>query len=127
MTQEEFEKLIDKKVSLAHYYIGWESLSNPDLVTQFDTLRSHGWDPILNVNPYYFPECPVTDLPLYQAIAEGKCDDFLHAAGKNLKNVKEPFYLLFAWEMNNDHNEWSVPYFLFDRHDNFCRSLHIKT
>lgn len=106
----QFEQMIHEKISLAHYYIGWEVLANPNLITQFETLRSYGWMPLLNVNPYYFPQCPVTKLPLYKAIAEGKCDNFLHKAGKNLSHVKQPFYLVFGWEMNNKDNEWSIPY-----------------
>lgn len=105
-----FEKLIGKKVSIAHYYRGWEALSDPNLITQFDALRDNEWTPMLNVNPYYFAQCPVTDKPLYKAIAEGKCDTFLHAAGRNLSRIKKPFYLLFAWEMNNKQLEWSVEY-----------------
>jgi beta-mannanase len=106
----QFEKMINKRVAIAHFYIGWESLADPDLIKQFATIRSRGWEPMLNVNPYFFSDCSAADLPLYQAIAQGKCDDFLHKAGKNLKNVNEPFYLLFAWEMNNKDNEWSIPY-----------------
>lgn len=106
----QFEELIHKHVSIAHYYIGWEALANPDLIRQFNTLRSYGWEPMLNVNPYYFPKCPPTSLPLYRAIAEGKCDNFLRNAGKNLSHVNKPFYLLFAWEMNNKDNSWSIPY-----------------
>jgi hypothetical protein len=103
-----FEQLINKKASIAHYYLGWEYLADPELLKQFALLRSHGWEPMLNVNPYYFSGCPATQLPLYKAIAMGKCDEFLHKAGKNLARVDEPFYLLFAWEMNNPHNEWSI-------------------
>lgn len=106
----EFQKLIKKNVSIAHYYRGWESLSDPKLIQEFATLRSHGWEPMLNVNPYYYSECPPTELPLYQAIAQGKCDAFLHKAGKNLSKVNQPFFLLFAWEMNNKDLEWSIPY-----------------
>ena len=106
----EFEKMIDKKVVIAHYYRGWESFINPNLITEFTILRSHGWTPMLNANPYYFSQCPPTKLPLYKAIAEGKCDAFLHKAGKNLSKIKQPFYLLFAWEMNNKDLEWSVRY-----------------
>lgn len=106
----EFEQLIHKKVSIAHYYIGWEALASPTLIKQFNTLRSSGWEPMLNVNPYYFSGCPALEMPIYKAIAEGKCDDFLHKAGKNLSRSKQPFYLLFAWEMNNKQQEWSIPY-----------------
>jgi beta-mannanase len=104
----QFEKLVNKKTSIAHYYIGWESLNDPQLISQFDKIHQYGWTPMLNVNPYYFSQCPATNLPLYQAIAEGKCDEFLESAGKNLSQVNKPFYLLFAWEMNNDQNKWSV-------------------
>jgi len=107
---QQFEQLIHKKVSIAHYYIGWEALANPGLITQFNTLHSYGWEPMLNVNPYYFSQCPATELPLYKAIAQGTCDTFLYKAGKNLHQVQQPFYLLFAWEMNNKDNSWSIPY-----------------
>ena len=96
-----FQQEIQKHVSIAHFYRGWESFVDPTLVTQLNTLRVNGWEPMINVNPYYFSQCPATSLPLYRAIAQGTCDDFLHRAGKNLRNVKQPFYLLFAWEMNN--------------------------
>lgn len=104
----EFESLTQKKYSIAHYYRGWEALSDPQLLEEFETLLSNKWQPMLNVNPYYFPKCPAIEMPLYKAIAQGKCDEFLHDAGKNLSQAKHPFYLLFAWEMNNDHNFWSV-------------------
>lgn len=104
----ELEKLVDKKFSIAHYYIGWEALTNSDLVKQFSLLRFFGWEPMLNVNPYYFAECPSSNLPLYRAIAQGLCDNFLHQAGKNLKQINQPFFLLFAWEMNNPQNDWSI-------------------
>src|SRR5688572_20983158 len=32
----EFEKLIDRKVSIAHYYRGWESFIDPYLITEFE-------------------------------------------------------------------------------------------
>lgn len=107
---QSFEKLIDKKVAIAHYYRGWESFTDPHLLTEFQTLENNGWTPMLDANPYYFSKCPATKLPLYRAIAEGKCDKFLHDAGKNLSKIKKPFYLLFAWEMNNKDLEWSVTY-----------------
>ncbi len=105
-----FESLIDKKISIAHYYRGWESWTDPVLVSEFNEIRSKGWTPMLSSNPYYFDRCPVDAKPLYEAIASGACDEFLHAAARNLRTVKHPFYLLFAWEMNNKDLEWSVPY-----------------
>ncbi len=105
---QEFENLIKRKVSIAHYYVGWEFLTSSQLVSQFDQLNSMGKKPMINVNPYYFDECPASKEPLYKVIAQGGCDNFLHKAGKNLRLVKKPFYLVFAWEMNNHQNEWSV-------------------
>jgi beta-mannanase len=105
-----FEKIIDKKVSIAHYYRGWEYLADPILIEEFNTIRDNGWQPMLNVNPYYFDDCPATDEPLYRAIANGQCDEFLRKAGKNLSKIDKPFYLLFAWEMNNKDLPWSIPY-----------------
>lgn len=106
----EFEKLTDKKYSIAHYYRGWESFIDPVLISEFESLNKEKWQPMLNANPYYFKDCPAQDMPIYEAIATGKCDDFLRRAGKNLSKVDKPFYLLFAWEMNNKDLEWSVPY-----------------
>ncbi|HSW87873.1 MAG TPA: glycosyl hydrolase [Candidatus Saccharimonadales bacterium] len=105
---QQFEQLIDKKVSIAHFYRGWEALSEPSLLTQFNTLHTYGWTPMINVNPYFFAQCDAGNMTLYKAIANGNCDTFLHKAGKNLAQAKEPFYLLFAWEMNNPQLEWSV-------------------
>jgi len=104
----QFEQLVHKKMSLAHYYIGWEALADPSLIDQFNTINSHGWEPVLNINPYYFSGCPATSLPLYRAIAQGYCDTFLEKAAKNLQREKHPFFLLFAWEMNNEQNTWSI-------------------
>lgn len=104
----EFEEKIGKKVSIAHYYLGWEHLSEPGISAQFKQLNENGWEVMLNVNPYFFEECPASDLPLYKAISEGKCDEFLRKSGRNLSLIEKPFFLVFAWEMNNDNNEWSV-------------------
>lgn len=106
----DFENLIGKKVQIAHYYIGWEALDSPEILTQFELLQSHGWQPMISVNPYFFDKCRALHIPIYRAIAEGKCDEFLINAGKNLSRVKKPVFLVFAWEMNNKQNEWSVPY-----------------
>lgn len=106
----EFEKLTKKKYSLAHYYRGWEALAEENLIDEFKTLRQNGWEPVINTNPYFFSKCPPVEEPLYRAIAGGKCDEFLYEAAENLSHVEEPFYLLFAWEMNNKDLEWSIPY-----------------
>lgn len=105
---KEFETLIDKKVSIAHYYRGWEYMSDPILLKEFQTLRENGWTPMINMNPYFFEKCQAKESTLYKAIADGECDDFLRASGKNLSQIKEPFFLLFAWEMNNRDLAWSI-------------------
>ncbi len=106
----ELEELVGHKFSIAHYYRGWEALADPNLIAEFELLRSHGWEPMLNVNPYFFQECVHSDATLYKAIARGDCDQFLRTAGKNLSQINQPFYLLFAWEMNNRDLEWSINY-----------------
>ncbi|HVZ67508.1 MAG TPA: glycosyl hydrolase [Patescibacteria group bacterium] len=106
----DFESLTKKKYSIAHYYRGWESFIDPTLVKEFSLLRKNGWTPMLSSNPYYFSDCPVQTESIYKSIAEGKCDEFLNKAGENLKKINKPFYLAFAWEMNNKDLEWSVPY-----------------
>lgn len=123
----EFEKLIDKKVTIAHFYRGWEALSDPKLINELSTLNNNGWKPILNVNPYFFSECSTKNISLYKAIASGNCDSFLHKAGKNLSKVKKPFYLLFAWEMNNKDLEWSIDYTKSSPNDFIAAWQHIYT
>lgn len=105
---QNFEKQVGKHFSIAHYYRGWEALEKPILREEFSKIRQQGWQPMINMNPYYFDKCPASKVPLYRAIADGQCDDFLRRAGKNLSQINEPFYLLFAWEMNNHELEWSV-------------------
>ena len=106
---QSFEKRVNKKAAIAHYYRGWEALERKDLLDEFATLRSNGWQPMLNSNPYYVSECEyVKGKTLYRAIADGHCDVFLRKAGANLAKVDEPFFFLFAWEMNNKDLEWSI-------------------
>lgn len=107
---KQFEDLAHKKVTIAHYYRGWEALAESDLITEFDSLRTHNWVPMINANPYFFSECTSQKESIYKAIADGDCDSFLRRAGKNLSTIKKPFYLLFAWEMNNPQIEWSLKY-----------------
>ena len=55
---QQYEELTKKKVTIAHYYRGWEALSDPILVSEFEMLRSNGWTPMLSSNPYFFSDCP---------------------------------------------------------------------
>jgi len=104
------QKEINKKVSIAHFYVGWEDLDQRDFVQNIQTLQKNGWTPLVSSNPYFFRDCPATAQTLYAAIAAGACDTFLHKAGKNLSSINKPFYFVFAWEMNNNSNQWSIPY-----------------
>lgn len=111
------QKTINKKVAIAHYYVGWEDLPKPDFLQNIQLLQKNNWTPMISSNPYFFAnsdvigaKCPTTAQTLYAAIASGACDTFLHAAGKNLSTINKPFYFVFAWEMNNKSNQWSIPY-----------------
>ncbi|MGH7203182.1 MAG: glycoside hydrolase family 26 protein [Candidatus Levyibacteriota bacterium] len=105
---DKLQNEIGKKVAIANYYQGWQYLANPQIVNDLDTINANGWRPMLSTNPYIFSLCPANGLTLYKAIANGNCDAFLHLIGKNLKKVKKPFFLRFAWEMNVDSMEWST-------------------
>lgn len=102
------EQKVGKKAAIAHYYRGWELLDSPTLLVELRAIESNGWRPMISVNPYFFSRCESKGLPLYKAIAEGNCDDFLHSAGKNLKQFGKAVFLRFAWEMNVSSMEWQI-------------------
>lgn len=105
---KEIERKIDKKVSIAHYYRGWEYLDDPEILEELSAISSNGWTPMLSANPYFFSECISQNDSLYKAIASGICDGFLHNVAKNLSQFHESFFFRFAWEMNIATNEWST-------------------
>lgn len=105
---KEIEKKIDRKISIAHYYRGWEYLDDAEILKELNAISSNGWTPMLSANPYFFSECIAQNVSLYKAIASGVCDDFLHKAAKNLSQFHEPFFFRFAWEMNIATNDWST-------------------
>lgn len=104
------ESEIGKNVAIANYYRGWEFLAQPTIVTELNTISANGWRPMVSANPYFFANCPANGLTLYKAIAAGNCDAFLEQVGKTLKQVKKPFFLRFAWEMNVLSMPWSTQY-----------------
>jgi hypothetical protein len=102
------EQSIGKRFAIAHYYRGWEALRDPSLVSQLQTIIAGGRRPMISVNPYFLDGCKGDGKPLYKAIAQGNCDDFLKAAGQNLKQVSAPFFLRFAYEMNAVSMHWEI-------------------
>ena len=102
------ENEIGKKVAIANYYQGWQYLSDKRIINDLNIITNNGWKPMISANPYFFDECPAYGKTLYQAIASGNCDVFLHKIGKTLSKVKKPFFLRFAWEMNVNSMEWST-------------------
>lgn len=102
------ETLIGKKVAIAHIYRGWEALASPSLLTDLQTLDSHGWRPMISANPYFFDKCQANGQILYKAIATGNCDDFIRSAAQNISKFGKPMFLRFAWEMNINSMEWGV-------------------
>jgi beta-mannanase len=102
------ETKIGKKVAIAHYYRGWDALDSSHIISELNTISSHGWRPMISANPYFFSKCEAKGLPLYKAIAAGNCDEFLTNIGKNLKQFGKPVFLRFAWEMNVASMEWQV-------------------
>lgn len=105
---KELEKKINKKAAIAHYFRGWEYLQDPTVVEELNTLSKEGWRPMISVNPYFFEDCQSKGMTLYKAIMVGNCDEVMRNIGRNLKNVKDPFFLRFAWEMNVPTIEWSI-------------------
>jgi len=104
----DFEEAIDTKMALANIYSEWEYLENKSLITNLNTISKNGWVPIISSNPYFFKDCPEDDKSLYATIASGECDEFLRAAGKNLKSYNKPVFFRFAWEMNLPDMYWSI-------------------
>ena len=102
------EQTTEKRFAIAHYYRGWEALDSPSLLSELNIIDANGWRPMVSVNPYFFDRCESRGLPLYKAIAQGNCDDFLHSAGKQLKVFGKTLFLRFAWEMNIPSMEWEI-------------------
>lgn len=102
------ENQINKKVAIAHYYRGWEFLDSKEFLGELQAIDQNGWRPMVSANPYFFDRCLVENANIYQAIAIGKCDTFLHSVGVNFKNFAKPVFFRFAWEMNIPSIEWGL-------------------
>lgn len=102
------ENTIGKKVAIAHYYRGWDSLDSTVFLNELNTISENGWRPMISANPYFFDRCKANGLTLYKTIANGACDDFLHSVGKNFQKFGKLVFFRFAWEMNTDSMEWAI-------------------
>ncbi len=107
----EFQSLISKKVSIAHYYRGWDELNKPGLSDQLYSINKNGWTPMISANPYFSLKCSENkEENIYQAITQGHCDSLILAIADNFKKYNKPVYFRFAWEMNIDSIQWSTQY-----------------
>jgi beta-mannanase len=104
----DMEVKLGKKMAIAHYFRGWDVLDSEMLLKELGQIAENGWTPMVSANPYFFEKCQSNNVPLYRAIAQGNCDEFLHAVGKNLRRFKKPLFLRFAWEMNVSTMEWGI-------------------
>jgi|GEM_PF-4384195 len=102
------QNAIGKKVAIAHFYTGWHNLSKASTVTALQTIGVNGWRPMISINPSFSDNCSANGKTLYKAIADGNCDELLHAIGKRIKEYGNPLFLRFAWEMNIDSMQWSI-------------------
>jgi len=106
--QKKFEKKLGKKMAFANIYSEWTYLENAKLQNDLEEISHNGWVPIISSNPFFFSKCSDEGISLYKTIAEGYCDEFLSAAGENLRGYKEPIFFRFAWEMNLPDMYWSI-------------------
>jgi beta-mannanase len=104
----ELQNKIGKKPAIAHFFTGWSNLTSDGLIAQLRVIKDNGWRPMISVNPYFFEKCQSDGKTLYQAIADGACDEFLTEATRKMKSFGQPLFLRFAWEMNIESMEWSI-------------------
>jgi hypothetical protein len=102
------EKRIGTKFAIANFFTGWSYLPDAAFAEKLDEISDNGWVPMVSTNPFFFDKCPDSGIPLYRAIAQGACDDFLASVAKNLKSYGKPLMLRFAWEMNLPDMYWSI-------------------
>ncbi|OGG04828.1 hypothetical protein A2Z33_05975 [Candidatus Gottesmanbacteria bacterium RBG_16_52_11] len=105
----DMESQIGKKAAIAHYYRGWHELDDSGFLAELNTIAANGWRPMVSANPYFFDGCGSGGKPLYRTIADGNCDGFLKAVGRNFKVFGKPVFFRFAWEMNIPSMEWNIP------------------
>jgi hypothetical protein len=105
---KDFEKLVDKKMAIAHVYRGWDELSEDSFVKELNQLSNSGWMPMVSSSPHYVGDCNAPGVPLYAAIAQGRCDDLMHQIARSFKAYGKPVLFRFAWEMNIPTLPWSL-------------------
>ncbi len=105
---KDFEKLVDKKMAIAHFYRGWAEIGDENFVNQLKVLDKNGWVPMVSSNPYFNEECRQEGVPLYAVIAQGRCDNLMRQAAKSFKAFNKPVFFRFAWEVNIPTLPWSL-------------------
>lgn len=105
---KEFESKLRQKMALANIYSEWSYLDNEELIGNLSEISQNGWTPIISSNPSFTEGCEDIGKSLYETIAEGNCDEFLRAVGRNLAQFQGAVFLRFAWEMNLPDMYWSV-------------------
>jgi endoglucanase len=107
-TIKKFEKEINKKIAIAHYFRGWDELDNPQVVKELNRISSNGWVPMISANPYLTKKCSPTTGDIYRSIAVGNCDKLIRDIAVVFKTYGKNMFFRFAWEMNTDSTVWGV-------------------
>ncbi len=105
---KDFEKLVDKKMAIAHVYRGWAEISNENFIHELSQLSNSGWMPMVSSNPYFYEECRQEGVPLYAVIAQGSCDSLMREIARTFKAYGKPVLFRFAWEINIPTLPWSL-------------------
>lgn len=105
---KDFEKLVNKKMAIAHVYRDWGELPQENFVTELQQLDKAGWMPMVSSSPHYERDCNAPGVPLYAAIAQGKCDVLLSEIARSFKAYGKPVLFRFAWEVNVPTLPWSL-------------------
>lgn len=103
-----FEQRVDKRMALAHIYVGWHDLDTDQFEVAVSDLTAKGWMPLISSNPYFHETCVSKGETIYKSISKGDCDVFIHKVAQRLGKIDSRLMLRFAWEMNIAANEWSI-------------------
>lgn len=106
---EEFERTVNKRVSIALNYYSW-NMSSMNGGWRLDTgfleaVRNHGSIPMI---AWYSMEDKSSNQSAYQLknIYNGQYDNYIHQWALDAKNWGHPFFLRFNSEMNGDWTPW---------------------
>lgn len=105
---KDFEKLVDKKMAIAHVYRGWAEIPQENFLHELDMLNKSGWMPMVSSNPYFYEQCSQPGVPLYAVIAQGSCDTLMRDIARSFKAYGKPVLFRFAWEINIPTLPWSL-------------------